>query len=322
MKIEKIVLVVCSIVLILSLTGCQLAKEELAEGKTRDRLVGVFITNEYLDLFDNEGYLNDNLNGFSGGEIKLNGETNNYNGRLYATLSTKEHLDEDKAEKYSINKYTFDDVEGIQFFTTETPSEDNNGGTLQSNYMEGMTDCNFGVYCGDDEDKITLDGTVYFVAAKGIQTHYINPVYQSPDGRIYTMTGDGISVEGTQSEGFSTSRKMEESITVSENGKSKKKTVIINVSIESMLPPQKIVLWQMDKNSNVLLRQGFQPGKLPDRITPDSATEYIILESYKTDFQGKEKVERNLFTRNNENIDSFYATSGRNLIKQYTAVSW
>ena len=56
-------------VLLLLLTlmcGCQLAKEDLSsENMQRDRLIGVFITLEHLDLFDDERYLEDNLNSIS-----------------------------------------------------------------------------------------------------------------------------------------------------------------------------------------------------------------------------------------------------------------
>ena len=51
--------------LLLSLTGCQLAK---VESGSQDRLVGAFITTEYLDLMDMEAYLNDHLDEVTKGE--------------------------------------------------------------------------------------------------------------------------------------------------------------------------------------------------------------------------------------------------------------
>lgn len=68
--------------MVLPLTGCQLALpgEESAQD---DRLIGVYVTTEYLDLFDIESYLEDNLNaGWTGGEIT--GDTDPYEGRVYA----------------------------------------------------------------------------------------------------------------------------------------------------------------------------------------------------------------------------------------------
>lgn len=63
--------------------GCQLAQQEAAAGE--DRLVGVFVTLEPLDLFDFAAYAQDHpawlLSG--GGEIGRE-ETAAYGGRLYA----------------------------------------------------------------------------------------------------------------------------------------------------------------------------------------------------------------------------------------------
>ena len=49
------------ILAVLMLAGCQLASEEKREDTTQDRLVGVFVTMDHMELdFDIEGWLNDN----------------------------------------------------------------------------------------------------------------------------------------------------------------------------------------------------------------------------------------------------------------------
>ena len=69
------------------LSGCALARPEAEEGTgmDQDMMVGVFITREYLDLFDFESYLEDNLNTVinGGGEISPENMAK-YEGRLYA----------------------------------------------------------------------------------------------------------------------------------------------------------------------------------------------------------------------------------------------
>ena len=60
------------ILAVLMLSGCQLATEEKREDRLQDKLVGVFVTFEPLDLeFDIEGYLNDHPGVLSGGEVTL-----------------------------------------------------------------------------------------------------------------------------------------------------------------------------------------------------------------------------------------------------------
>lgn len=82
---HKSMTAICCIVILCALTGSQLAQENAGTNIYEDRLVGVLVTTEYLDLFDFENYLGDNIKGFSGGEIVVDGDTQKYQGRLYAT---------------------------------------------------------------------------------------------------------------------------------------------------------------------------------------------------------------------------------------------
>ncbi|MEG1931955.1 MAG: hypothetical protein RR075_02480 [Pygmaiobacter sp.] len=323
MKRKTMILTTCAVLLLVSLTGYPLAKAERGAGRVQDRLVGIFITDEHLDLFDMDGYLNDNVIGFSGGELKLDSASlADYNGRLYASPIFEKTADTSAEKERIPEKYTFGEVEGVQLFVQTIAAQDDSYGHVSGIASDGIAESHMGLYYGDDEDKMTLDGTVYFLPGKNGQTHYINRVYQSSDGKIYATAGQGLSVEGIASEGEVMSQKLEDSITITENRKSKKKTTIINISIKTMLPPQKIVLLEMDENSALLSRTDYTPGKLPERIAPSSATSYLILESVKTDFDGTPKIERTLFSRGSEIIDSFYATVNHVLTKQSTEVIW
>ena len=321
MKIKNIILIAYTALIILPLTGCQLAKQDLSKGKTEDRLIGVFITREYLDLFDGEGYLTDHITGFSGGELRVSGSPEKYNGRLYATLTTRDLSNPETGKKSSIQEYVFEGVEGISLYAPEmlTSADDRYVSSVSG---DGMVDLRFDVYCGDEEDKITLDGTLYVLPVKNIRAHYFNPVYQSEDGKVYAMSGQGISIGGDQSADSAFSQKLEESVVFTQNGKRKKKTAVINTSIKTMLPPQKIVLLQMDKNSSILSRQVYEPGKLPESITPHQNTNYILLESYKKDLDGTEKITRTLFTQDDPSLDSFYPSEDDIILKQYTPINW
>ena len=76
------------ILAVLMLSGCQLASEEKREDPIQDRLVGVFVTFEQMDLeFDIEGWLSDNPGALGDGDITLDpAEGMEYAGRLPAVL--------------------------------------------------------------------------------------------------------------------------------------------------------------------------------------------------------------------------------------------
>ena len=87
-----IIILACVLVVsfILGVTGAvTFAKDEPADntdGTSKDRLIGVFITTEHLDLFDFESYFQDNANKvMSGGEISSS-DSAPYQGKLYAIL--------------------------------------------------------------------------------------------------------------------------------------------------------------------------------------------------------------------------------------------
>lgn len=60
MKKTRIFALISMGVMAFTLTGCSLARTDLPDqGTETERLIGVFLTTEYLDLFDMEGYLKD-----------------------------------------------------------------------------------------------------------------------------------------------------------------------------------------------------------------------------------------------------------------------
>ena len=82
-KLIALILAVCM------LAGCQLAREEKNEDRLQDKLAGVFVTFERLDLdFDIEGWLSDNPGALKDGEVTLEpGEGMAYQEKLSVTLS-------------------------------------------------------------------------------------------------------------------------------------------------------------------------------------------------------------------------------------------
>ncbi|MEG2037887.1 MAG: hypothetical protein RRZ93_07845, partial [Ruthenibacterium sp.] len=105
------------------LTGCQLAREDGGE-VGGDRLIGLFVTREHLDLFDLEGYLNHNVSGFSGGELQLGGNSAAYEGRLYATLRERTLTDGESGRELVEEIFVFDGVEGISYFAARMPARE------------------------------------------------------------------------------------------------------------------------------------------------------------------------------------------------------
>ena len=184
------------------LCGCSLARSDMdASAASRDRLIGVYITTEYIDLFDLEGYIGANASALSGGSI---GEADaaQYNGRLYAEL-----VDE---------RYVFPGVDGFAFFMATTEHE---YGTSYSNYTdEGVCGGKIAVNTNDNEDSsgeaLELECTIYGITGRNDRhVIYTNPVYQTADGEVYLTSGHGISTSGVGA-GALVSQKLTDSTTL------------------------------------------------------------------------------------------------------------
>ncbi|MEG2087365.1 MAG: hypothetical protein RR022_04130 [Angelakisella sp.] len=323
---KQLVTVLLAAGMLLGLTGCQLARIDAGALPAKDRLVGMFITTEHLDLFDMEGYLNDQLNHFPGGELILGKDSAAYAGRLYATQKELTLTDESTGEQHSSKEFVFEGVEGISFFTariavegTDTTESDS---YLTSESDEGITDGHTGVFHGDEEEKTTLEGTIYLAYGRADNSCYLNPVYQTADGQLYLTSGNGITASGMQEEGTMMSQTHEETTTVTENGTTKKGSTLVKISVAVLYPPEKLVLVQLDKDNEVLLRRDYRPGTLPPTLTPEPGAAYLIAETYKHDSTGKEVVTRELFDRQNETLTSFFARPDGVCVKTSTQLTW
>ncbi|HHU91095.1 MAG TPA: hypothetical protein GXZ22_08595 [Clostridiaceae bacterium] len=320
--IKKILATFLAVFILFSITGCQLAIEDKGEIKSKDRLIGVFVTEEHLDLFDMEEFFKDNAHKlFNGSSTNMDYNNKKYQKRLYATLVTQLLTSQD-GDTFETKEYVFEGVDGISYFAATVPATENEISYITSGSDDAISDGHIGIIESDNEDKITLEGTIYVSAARAGKIHHFNPVYQSPGGSVYALSGNSAMLGGLQDEGSIFSTTLDETTTVTENGKSKSVSNSVKISIATLLPPEKITVLQMDKDSNIISRMEYSPGKLPDTITPADNTEYIIAESHSFNLEGKAAVSRSIYDRKAETLDTFYCRDDGICVKQWTNLDW
>lgn len=324
MMSRRIIAAFLALLILFAAAGCQLAREDMAEAQSSDRLIGVLITKEYLDLFDFESYLNDNIHKLSaGGSITLDGDTKKYEGRLYATLVTRTLTDPETGSPYEITEFAFEGVEGIPYFcaTVQPAGEEHSYTTTGAG--DAISDAHTKINSSDEEESISLEGTIYFASAhSNTITCHINPVFQSPDGRVYATAGSGFMSSGDQGVGTVFSRTLEGTSTITENGKKKTTHSFIKISLASMLPPKRIVVLQMDEDNSVLSRTEYNPGQLPDTLALDRKAAFLIVETHNQDQEGTWTVSRSLYDKSNESLESFYVRDDGYCVKQRTKLDW
>lgn len=322
-----IIILACVLVaaFILGVTGAvTFVKDEPTEnsdGASKDILIGVFITTEYLNLLDFESYFQDNANKvLSGGEISSS-DSAPYQGRLYATLVDDSYTNPETGETITTKKFVFDGIEGISYFCAKHTDESGmqywrTGGD------DAISDAHTGLHSTDAGDSIDLKGTIYVSTSKGSKVFYYNPVYQTATGEVYLMSGQCMSHDGELNTGMSSSLTLKEEQTITIDGKSETISSNIEVSTCFMDTPISTTILQYDEDGNIVAKEDYAAGDLPFKITTSSDTEYIIVETHIKSRDGKETVTRELFQPDDQSLFAFSCREDGICIKQYCSIEW
>lgn len=317
MKQRNKIAVLLTALLLLSLTGCQLAQPD-SQAQGRDRLIGVWVTTEYLDLFDMESYLQDHAGQLiSGGEITET-DMQPYAGRLYAVRADKT-LYGDSGTK-TVQEYVFEGMEGIPCFFALVPATE-----TEESYHTMISDeaISVGQAALNDTDTgfdIDLEATIY-VASRPDQdlgqsaAWYFNPVYQTPDGQVYAEPGNGV--HGSLADGEVWTHTLEEEGAVTWDGTTETYRTSVKISVAAMDPPDTIVLLQMDEAAQVLDRASYPPEAMPEQLTLDAETAYLIVETHSGD-----QVTRALLGQADSSLHTFRCREDGICVEKLTELTW
>jgi len=319
---RNLIIAVCCVLILCVLSGCQLAKESAGANAYGDKMIGLFITTEYLDLFDFDGYLNDYFNRFRigrfrGGEINIDGNTDKYQGRLYAELVPVTFTNEETGETMVTHEYVFEGVEGMLYFVPIIQSADGEDSCFVPMSDPAISD----MYMGVSHSEHELKGTIYVIPTEKNRNYYYNPVYQNADGSVYAVSGTGIIVSNenyASVEGAVISQTMKLTTTITENGKTKKDSISIEISISIMLAPVKIVILQMDSDNTILSQRSYEPEAMPEVFTLEARTAYLIVETHKRDEMGTIIITREIYDRGVDSIATFFAREDGVCVKHWT----
>lgn len=306
---------------VLSLTSCQLAQEggEISENGN-NQLVGVLITTEYLDLFDFEEYFSDNAGELLNGNTTIDpAEARAYEGRLYAV--------EESSEKDGEVNYRFPGVEGVPFYyipVVTDIAEPDEGEEYAWAWTPGGSTAIQDQYAAlsvkDDAEEISLEGTLYVSSQSRNHAFYGNPIYRTPEGDLYTTTGSGVS--GDLQDGGSMTQTLDETYTLTLGEKRTQEHFTVKFTVTPVDPIENIVLLQMNEKNQVLSRQEFQPGKVPESLTPEKETAYLLVESHRKNPKGVSIIDRDLYDREDEILTTYQEQEEGYFARLDTKLTW
>ena len=281
------------ILLVCLLSGCQLASEEKHEDQRQDKLVGVFVTFEPMELgFDIEGWLNDNPGALKDGDVTLEpGEGMAYQEKLPVTLSEEGWIVPGH-EGISVGRYW-------------------NGEYWTGFSSEGICELNSNISATDAGDNIAVEGTVYFPADAEVML-CTNPVYQTPEGEFYVIQGNSFD---SAVETGSMSQSVKDEKTWTNDGTAYTFCAEFKTTVQGVELAEKVVLVWMDANHRELERAEYDPRELPESIEADCA--YLIVEEITV-----ANITRTLYQPEDEQITVYYQGDQPWCLPKFTKLLW
>lgn len=326
MKTKNIIIIFVCIMLtafVLGTTGIiQLVNVSAKEADSPDKLIGVLITREYLDLFDSGQFLADNASRLAGGGEISELESARYRGKLYASLVETGLIDEERGEASDEKEYVFEGVNGICYFAPRMTEQF--GTYWSSSSDEAVTDGHIHFMSTDEGDSIAMEGTIYVSAGAGAGSFYFNPVYQTPAGEVYAVTGNGMSVADDESSvaGMSMSYEIKENHSSAVGDVTTASGSEIKITISYMEEPVKVSILQFDSENTLLSQIDYSPDSLPGNLKTQPDTQYIIVETTALSREGTVNVTRDIYQSEDDNLSAFYCRGDGICVKQWCEIDW
>ena len=318
-KVTILVAGILALAFILGVTGAlSLAGEP--EMKKADRLVGFLVTNDFLSFMNLDSFVADHPGLFThGGEIDLNGYRKEY-GKIWATEAEKEMPRSDGSGTYTITGYDFPGVEGYCFISNSV--REGSCITAHEPYRSPeICDYQHSVHTSDTEDILKFSTELCYVLREDRKSFFANPVYRTEDGRVYAVPA-GSSYSFSREAPGSVTLTLSDSQYWSRGEESKKDTMEFVVEISIVDDTKSVSVMQFSRDNELLKADTFLPGTLPGELTPETGTEYIIVDT-ETDSPDKEYPHTHeVYTRGDETLSILELQENGYCVKRNCRILW
>ena len=228
-------------------------------------------------------------------------------GMLVTTQSLPESDDGRVYAEYVDGEYVFKGIDGMQCFFT------NKDDAIVSHVDAAFTDKSSSLHViNDDGQNVELKAKLYLSASFN-EILFQNPVYQTESGEVYAISGQGVGYSG--GEGIGGSFSLGESVKRYEDGKMMSYGTSVNIDVEVIAVPEKIIVSQFDAEGKLISSESFAPGRLPDGM--ESSAAYIVVGTV-----SQSGTKYAVFQPDDNSISALYCRADGVCVNQSCAVSW
>lgn len=294
---KKKLYIVLVLMLTLVLNACSLANPEAGneildtDQIVQDRLIGVVVTDEHLNTFAMDDM---------------------QEHPIYATVD-KHGSD----EPYLWDLY-FDGVDGYALLNATMKHGDGEEFTMTDG-SDFFSDVNTHHIMKDEGEELELKGTIYLQSGveRNDAVYYLNPVYQTEDGEIYVVGGNGLSSNVSGEEGNEMSSSVEGTYNSTLNGVSTHYKGVVEIKFITIAAPTRILFYQMNENHEILDVKEFAPDEVPEELETMEGTEYVLMETER-EALNEAKIQRKVCEpdREGQMTVKVYCPSGDGILQQ------
>ncbi len=270
-----------TLALLVSLTGCQLAREDA--GAQVDRMIGALVTLEKLERFIPERDA-DAM-------------------RLYAAQDEQ-------------GRYAFEGVRGSCILAAANPMYDDISlidevAYVEENHQENwFDDVEKGYACLDDGEHLTVEATIWLEPAEEAAFLYVNPVYLAADGRVYAAPAESAYDFSLCERGEATTLEWSETYATTRDGQRRSVEATVRLTFGIKDPAERVAVLQMSADNRVVDRREYAPGELPEDIAMKAGAAWLLVESHTRDERGNEAVVRSAYNRSDDFMKVFIDGDG------------
>lgn len=298
-KVLRIMLLLTTLIVIVMLSGCKLAREVKIKSQQEDELIGAVITQEYVNLFDWNSYLKDNFQEIMNGHNTVASGTE-YEQRLYATKKIV------TTHGFETIDYEFEGMEGISMIIPTTYKPEINHTEIVSQCDPEITD----IHVTTEEGSSAVEGTIRYVPQEETM-FYLNPVYQTASGEVYLCSGTGLSVSTVsdgepQSHGAS-SQTISQTYKEEFNGETTERKYTIKINYEPQPDNEEYIIKQFNEQDQLIYEQVVDSETIPESIKKQEGTEYLLVEGISYNKIGERVVARSIVKENETAINCYFA---------------
>lgn len=254
---KKVICVICLLLAaMMSLSACQLAVPEMKNPDAEnpggvekyDQLMGVLITKGPMEEFDPLALIED-------GEYTENTD----DSRVYGTVSEEGGI------------YKFGDIEGTVLVLHEV-DENCYGFRLSGG---PVSDINHSVNAFEEGAKHKIEGRVWVSADAEDVILYMNPIYQTPDGRVYVTSNTGSYFDPRG--GYEYTESLSGETTRKENGETYIFSVMVEITVIAAVPDETVTVIQMNENGEEIKRETFLADNMPEEFTTQAGAACLLV---------------------------------------------